>query len=182
MNTQPQDPQRLRALELALQARREELPEEDRLFLDQYLSEHPEVAAEAKNAGALLAALAPVRLPVRSELRDRMRRDVASWVREDLLERPAVTTTREGAWRGLWSWLLGRGEAGPSWSTVMVGRSLAFYMGAAVAICLFLFLRDPGPAEDQNTVDRTVPIPEEVIPHKAGPEEESRDHRGRRGR
>ncbi|NRA97634.1 MAG: hypothetical protein HRU14_15675 [Planctomycetes bacterium] len=167
MNTQPQDPQRLRALELAIQARREDLPEQDQRFLVGYFSAHPDVAREAREMDALLTRLQTGPLPVRSGFQQEMRTAVAGWVRDEVLARPQSSAT-EGWLRARWDWLIGRQTSaeGASAPTVFLGRSLAFYLGAASVICAFLLLRGPGGESEARTMDRAHTRPHELVPAK----------------
>lgn len=167
MNTQAQDPQRLRALELAVQARRETLSEGDRRFLDDYLGAHPDVASEARELTELLGRLQAARLPVRPAFQDKMRAAVAGWVRDEALApRRAPAAASKGWLRARWEWLVGRNEApeGVSTSTLFLGRSLAFYLGAASVICAFLLLREPDPGPEVHTNDRAHTLDDEKPP------------------
>ena len=96
---------------------------------------------------------------------------------DDALARPR-SASPEGwlaaRWRGL---LSGRGTPGVSPSTLLLGRSLAFYLGAACVLCAFLLLREPaqGPEVRTNdrahtlTDDRTQPTERPSKPDLRGP-------------
>jgi len=172
MSTESQAVERLRALELSLQARREELEPDDRQFLDRYLAAHPDVGREAQVADSLLSRAAGAGVPIRPAFIGRMERAVASWVREDLLSRPPVTTSESG-WRRAWSWMYGTREGASraiSWPTVLLGRSLAFYAGAAVAVCLTLSFSDPEPFQPVvNTGDHRPLLEAPQLPPEPAP-------------
>jgi len=167
MNAQPQDLQRLRALELAIQTRREELPEQDQRFLADYFSTHPDVAREAREMDAVLASLQTGPLPVRSGFQQEMRTAVAGWVRDEVLARPQSSAT-QGWLRTRWDWLIGRQTAAEEASapTVFLERSLAFYLGAASVICAFLLLRGPAGESETRAIDRAHTRPHELVPAK----------------
>lgn len=167
MNTQPKDAARLRALELAIQARREDLPEEDQRFLASYLSAHPEAESEAREMDALLVRLQTGPLPVSPAFQQKLGAAVAGWVRDEALARPRSSATL-GWLRTRWDWLLGRETApeGVSGSTLVLGRSLAFYLGAASVICAFLLLREPAQGPEVRTNDRAHTLTDDRSPAK----------------
>ena len=169
MNTQPRDPQRLRALELSIQARREELPADDQRFLSEYLSAHPEVAEEAREMDLVVSELNPGPLPARPEFTAQLQATVAGWIRDDALARPR-SAGPEGwlaaRWRGL---LSVRGTPGVSPSTLVLGRSLAFYLGAACVLCAFLLLREPTQGPEVRTNDRAHTLTDDRTQPKERP-------------
>lgn len=188
MNTQSQDPQRLRALELALQARRETLSDSDQVFLDSALEADPTLRAEVSEMTAFLGDLEPARVSVRPEFKQRLASAVTGWVRDAAFAAPATSqrsvATRNPLVAG-WRWLFGRDAAqrNVSWSTLFFGRSLAVYVGAASVVCAFLVLKEPKQEVPRDRpIDRADEHPEleHLLPEKKRGEKE--DLRTRKGR
>jgi hypothetical protein len=158
MTTQPTDAQRLarlRALELGLLSRRQPLGPEDQEFLDAYRLAHPEVAAEFADQKAFLDGLGDLRLPSRTAFRSGLQQAVRGWVRDEVLSlRSARAAAGSTPWRRFLDWSgFGRAAApgGVSWSTVLLGRSLALYLGAACALAVFFIAQPSRETPDRST-------------------------------
>ena len=160
MSTQPQDPQRLKALEIAVHARREALSDDDRRFLERALEADPALRAEVNEMTAFLGGLEPARVGARPEFAGRLRAAVADWgSNSQALSFEASSVSTAGSRNPLvngWRWLFGRDpeQRDASWSTLLLGRSLAVYVGAASVVCAFLLLRSPSPAPEAPPSDR----------------------------
>ena len=184
MTTQPQDPQRLKALELALQARREPLASGDAEFLKQALRADPSLEAEIAEMSAFLGDLEPARVTGRPAFKDRLDSALSSWVRDAAFAGPVTTGTRSRnpVLRG-WQWLFGRdvGQRDVSTSTLFLGRSLAVYLGAASVLAAVLLLGDPAASPEAAPIDRAerpdVEAPKPDI--RREPKEELRTRKGR---
>jgi hypothetical protein len=167
MTTQPIDAQRLarlRALELGLLSRREPLGPEDQEFLDAYRLAHPGVAAELADQVAFLDSLGDLRLPSRTAFRSGLQQAVRGWVRDEVLtRRSSRTAAGSSSWRRFLDWSgFGRSAApgGVSWSTVVLGRSLALYLGAACALAVFFIAQPSRETPDRSTASSSPESPE----------------------
>jgi hypothetical protein len=163
MNT-PTD--RERALELALAARREPLPESDRAWLDRQLAASADLRREVCETEKLLDRLAEARIEPGEAFQARLVAHLDS-----LVQAEALAPCREprgagsGVLRRCFGFLFGRErtQGGPSWGTLLLARSLAVYMGIAVAFCLYLAAREPTEAaRPEGFPDRTAV--EEIVP------------------
>ena len=185
MNTQPQDPQYIRAMELALQGRREELSAEDQAFLDGYLAANPAAVQELRETDALLQRLSAARVTPDQEFTGRLRGAVGAWIREDALSQGA---SQEEVATGLlgrcWGWLFGRDEVpeSVSGSTLVLGRSLAFYLGAAVVVCVLRLTWDSPPEPAEWSRDRAHELMDPDKPESIERRRPADLHRGSRPR
>ena len=105
---------------------------------------------------ALLARLQTGPLSVRPAFQQKLQSAVAGWVRSEALAQPRSSGSRMVGLRDRLGWLLGRQDSpgGVSGSTLFLGRSLAFYLGATSVICAFLLLREPAQGPEVRTNDR----------------------------
>ena len=119
---------------LALQARREDLPPEERAFLETWMADHPEDRSEAADLTAFLDAWKGARVPMPEGHVAAVMERVA---RLDETPRP-LPAAAEGGWLArLGDLLLGVPDGVPA-GRVLLARSLVLALGVLAGVLLYV--------------------------------------------
>lgn len=165
MNTYPDDPDAVRAAELALAARHGPLGAADQTWLDELLDRRPALRAELAGFESFI-----LRVKVATDIDPSPAFASRVAARLDAL-RPRESAAPAASLRSVFTRLrdLVWGPSDPmprprvSLGTLLVGRALAVYCGAAVVACWF-FLSSPTRPSSEQAVVRVASAPASIAP------------------
>ncbi len=165
MNTYPDDSDAVRAAELAFEARRGPLGPSDQTWLDELLDRRPALRTELASLESFL-----LRVKVATDIDPSPAFASRVAARLDALRTREVVTpaaSLRSVFARLRDLVWGSPDPTPrprvSLGTLLVGRALAVYCGAAVVACWF-FLSSPTRPSSEHAVVRVASAPASVAP------------------